>query len=106
THIKCFPICYHGQSAVWAALGIRDRVPLERIAEIRIDTHRTALALMAGAPSRWSPATAETADHSLPYVVARALLDGKVDEEAFRLEQIHHPRALELMKRTKVYEDE
>jgi 2-methylcitrate dehydratase len=105
THIKCFPICYHGQSAVWATLQIRDRVAMERIEEIRIDTYRTALNLMAGAPSRWSPATAETADHSLPYVVARALLDGKIDEEAFTPEALKEPRVRELMGRTQVFED-
>lgn len=105
THIKCFPICYHGQSAVWAALTIRDRAAMESIEEIRIDTYRTAFDLMAGAPSRWSPATAETADHSLPYVVARALLDGKIGEDAFRPEALRDPRAHELMTRTKVHED-
>lgn len=105
THIKCFPICYHGQSAVWAALAIRDRVAIERVEEVRIDTYRTAFDLMAGAPSRWAPATAETADHSLPYVVARALLDGRIDEDAFRAEALRNAHALELMARTKVYED-
>ncbi|MCC6531196.1 MAG: MmgE/PrpD family protein [Burkholderiales bacterium] len=106
THIKCFPVCYHGQSAVWAALGMRDRVPVERIEEIRIDTHHTAFGLMASSPSRWAPASAETADHSLPYVVARALLDGKMDERSFGAEQLRDPRAAALMARTKVYEDE
>ena len=105
THIKCFPICYHGQSAVWAALKIRDRVAVEGIESVRIDTYRTAFDLMAGAPSRWSPATAETADHSLPYVVARALLDGGIDEGAFKPEALHEPRARELMARTQVFED-
>jgi 2-methylcitrate dehydratase len=106
THIKCFPICYHGQSAVWAALAIRDRVAVERIEEVRIDTYRTAFDLMAGAPSRWSPATAETADHSLPYVVARALLDGAIDESAFESEALKEPRVRELMARIKVFEDQ
>jgi len=106
THIKCFPICYHGQSAVWAALSIRDRVQIEQIKAIRIDTHRTAVDLMAGSTSRWAPATAETADHSLPYVVARAFLDGEINEEAFRLDALRHPQVLSLMACTKVHEDE
>ena len=105
THIKCFPICYHGQSAVWTALGMRERVPVDKVEEIRIATHRTAFSLMASVPSRWAPATAETADHSLPYVVARALIDGKVDEGSFTGDALRDPRAAALMARTKVTED-
>ena len=105
THIKCFPICYHGQSAVWTALGLRGRVRVDDVEEVRVATHRTAFALMASEPSRWAPRTAETADHSLPYVVARALLDGRVDESSFVPEALHEPRVTALMARIRVVED-
>jgi 2-methylcitrate dehydratase len=105
THIKCFPICYHGQSAVWNALALRDRVRVEDIQEVRVATHKTAFALMAHAPSRWAPQTAETADHSLPYVVARALIDGRVDESSFVPEALREPRVTALMGRIRVAED-
>jgi len=105
THLKCFPICYHGQSAVWTALGLRDRVRFDDIAEIRIGTYRTALAIMANDPSRWAPNTHETADHSLPYVVATALLDGKVDGASFSEAKLRGAGVKALMSRTKVSED-
>jgi 2-methylcitrate dehydratase len=105
THLKCFPICYHGQSAVWAALGLRDRVAIDEVTGIRIETHRTAINLMANEPSRWAPATHETADHSLPYVVATALLDGAVDESSFTEAKLRSERVHALMSRTKVAED-
>jgi len=66
----------HGQSAVWTALEIRERFQIEDVATVRIYTYRTAFNLMANDPSRWAPATRETADHSLPFVVSAALLDG------------------------------
>ena len=105
THIKCFPICYHGQSAVWAALGVRERVRIDAIEEILIETHSTAIKLMASEPSRWAPATHETADHSLPYVVARALLDGAVDASAFTEAALRGEDARALMSRTRATED-
>jgi 2-methylcitrate dehydratase len=84
---------------------MRERVPAEAIEEIRIGTYRTALNLMANEPSRWAPATHETADHSLPYVVARALLDGAVNDASFSDAKLRDPRAAALMARTKVAED-
>lgn len=105
THLKCFPICYHGQSAVWAALGMRDRVPINDVNAIRIETHRTAISLMGSESSRWAPSTHETADHSLPYVVATALLDGAVDDSSFTAAKLRGSAVRALMNRTQVTED-
>src|SRR5690606_12983378 len=74
THIKTLPVCYHGQSAVLLALDMRNRLPAERIREIRVEAYRTAVDMMGKDPSRWAPTTHETADHSLPYTVAIAFL--------------------------------
>ncbi len=106
THLKCFPICYHGQSAVWTALGMRERFQVEDVAIICIYTYRTAFNLMANDPSRWAPATHETADHSLPFVVSVALLDGAVSESCFSQSRLRDPRLAALMGRTSVCEDE
>jgi 2-methylcitrate dehydratase len=105
TNLKCFPICYHGQTAVWTALGLRDRVRVEEIETIEVGTYKTAVGMMANDPTRWAPKTHETADHSLPYVVGRALLDGAVDDAAFRSEALAAPDIGALMKRVKVVED-
>ena len=76
--MKCFPVCYHGQTAVWTALEMRDRFNLDDIEAVKIDTYAVAKGMMADAPSRWAPQTPETADHSLPYVVSLALRDGGI----------------------------
>lgn len=105
TNLKCFPICYHGQTAVWTALGLRDRVRPEAIETVEIATYGTAFRMMANDPTRWAPKTHETADHSLPYVVGTALLDGTVDGNAFTKDALQAPAIAALMKRIAVTED-
>lgn len=105
THMKCLPVCYHGQSAVFAALELRDRVNVREIQEIKVEGYGTAIFMMGGDPSRWAPATRETADHSLPYCVAIALLDGAVVQSSFADERLRDPAIAELMGKVKVTED-
>jgi len=104
THLKSFPVCYHGQAAVWAALELRERVRAEDIEEIRMEAYRNTVVEMANDPSRWAPKTQETADHSLPYVVATALLDGEVGYGSFAPERLNEPRKVRLMAMVKVDE--
>ena len=105
THIKCFPICYQGQSAVWTALGLRSDVAVDAIETVEVATYATAFKMMANDPTRWAPQTRETADHSLPYVVGTALLHGTVDESAFSDEALKDPAIGKLMSRISVVED-
>jgi 2-methylcitrate dehydratase len=105
THIKRLPVCYHGQSAVEAALELRARVKLPDIDGINVAGYRTAVHMMGNDPSRWAPATRETADHSLPYVVAIALLDGKVTAQSFAPSRLTDPAVGALMKKVTVTED-
>jgi 2-methylcitrate dehydratase len=105
THMKSIPVCYHGQSAVLAALDLRNRVNVQQIAEIRVDGYGTAVLMMGSDASRWAPTTRETADHSLPYCIAIALLDGKVTRASFADARLGSPAVAELMRKVKVAED-
>ncbi len=102
SHVKCFPVCYHGQTAVWTALEMRDRFNVAEIEEIKIDTYAVAKGMMADAPSRWSPQTPETADHSLPYVVSLALRDGGIGIDAYDEDKLFDPGLADLMNRISV----
>lgn len=104
TDVKCFPVCYHGQSAVWTALGLRDQFAIEDVESVHVDTYAVAKGMMANAPSRWAPETAESADHSLPYVVSLALLDGAIDGGSFAEARLRDPQIGALMKRVSVEE--
>lgn len=105
THIKALPVCYHGQSPVEAAIGMQSRVDPGQIETIEIDTYATAVMMMGADPSRWAPKTRETADHSLPYCVSVALLDGKVTNESFSDARLADPAIARLMAKVKVLED-
>ena len=46
---------------------------------------------------KWDPHNRETADHSMPYIFARALLDGDVYLDSFKPEKFNDPAAHALM---------
>jgi 2-methylcitrate dehydratase len=105
THMKCFPICYHGQSAAWAAFELRRRVAADQVTRIEVETYRQAVGMMASDASRWAPKTRDTADHSLPYVISTALLDGEITSASFTPEMLQRRSVVELMSKVKVTED-
>ncbi len=105
THIKSLPVCYHGQSAVLLALDLRARLAVADIEEIQVEAYRAAVDMMGKDPSRWAPTTHETADHSLPYTIAIALLDGAVTSRSFDSTRFTDPAVVALMQKVKVNED-
>jgi 2-methylcitrate dehydratase len=105
SHLKCFPACYHGQSAIWAALDLRERVSLADIRRLKVETYRRAVDAMASDLTRWAPKTHETADHSLPYVIAVALLDGEVAVESFADARLVDPAVKAFLNMTEVEEN-
>jgi 2-methylcitrate dehydratase len=105
THLKAFPIVYHAQPTAWAGLDLRAKVKLDEIADLRIDTYRTAVDMNGTDPSRWAPQTRETADHSLPYVLAAVLKDGEITEHSFAGDKLTDPALRALMQKIKVFED-
>src|SRR5438093_2081528 len=103
TSIKFWPAEYHGQSAIEAALNLRDQIgDLSEIESILIESHDAAVDIIGSEPEKWRPATRETADHSLPYLVAVALTDGEVAAGQFSPERLADPRLIELVQRVKV----
>jgi 2-methylcitrate dehydratase len=108
THIKLWPVEYHAQSAVDAALQFPDGFfrEADRIKSIEIDTFEAAYQIIAKDPEKWDPKTRETADHSLQYIVVAALLDGEVTSRTFEPERFRDPRTLDILKdRVAVRED-
>ena len=101
--IKRYPLGQYSQTVVQAALEAREKVAsADEIAEVQIQTVSTAVRLMAGDPEKWVPATRETADHSMPYTVAVALIHGAVEERHFDHEYLHDQKILALAQRVKV----
>jgi 2-methylcitrate dehydratase len=106
TSIKFWPAEYHSQSAIAAALELRPLIgDAARIRSIEIGTFRTAVEIIGKDPEKWHPRTRETADHSLPYCTAVALVDGTVSAAQFTPERLADPALLELVRHTRVVED-
>jgi 2-methylcitrate dehydratase len=106
TSIKFVPAEYHSQSAIAAAFELRPKIgDPSRIRAIEIATFRTAVEIIGQDPEKWRPKTRETADHSLPYCTAVALVDGAVSAEQFTLKRLADPALLDLVARTSVIED-
>lgn len=102
---KTFPTNGELHTAIWAGIALRERIrDLDAIRSIRIETSEFNRRVLAD-PEKWTPATRETADHSLPYNVARALLDGDISLDSYRPESIGAPEVCTLMARTTVEED-
>jgi len=105
THLKEFPMCFHGQSAARAALEMRPDLAVRDIERIEIATYHAGVRMMGLDRSRWHPHSSETADHSLPYVVSAALHDGAITRETFLGDRWLRPEVAELMARVTVAED-
>ena len=100
--IKRFPLGQYSQTVVQAALEVRAKIrSAEEIAEVQIETVSTAIRLMAGDPDKWEPATRETADHSMPYTVAVALIHGTVEAHHFDDKYLHDAAIRGLTHRVK-----
>ncbi|MGW3606503.1 MmgE/PrpD family protein [Micromonospora sp. NPDC005161] len=103
--LKYWPLEYNIQIVVWAALELRKQVPLDELESVQIGTYWSAWHETASEPEKWAPKTRETADHSMPYVFARVLIDGTIDVSDFEPERYEAPDVLELMQRISVHED-
>jgi 2-methylcitrate dehydratase len=106
TYIKLWPAEYHSQSAIEAALQLRPEVgDVSQVTAIDIHTFNAAVDIIGKDPEKWRPKTRETADHSLPYCTAAALMDGDVTLATFDERRFTDPALLDLVAKVKVHRD-
>jgi 2-methylcitrate dehydratase len=106
TYIKYYPAEYHSQTAVWAALAVRKKIgDRGDIESVEIASHEAGYNILGKDPEKWRPKTKETADHSLPYIVGMALLEGKVDNSTYSPRKTSKKENLEFLDRITVVED-
>ena len=111
TYIKPRPLEYHAQSAVEAAFDVRQQIltahgeiDLSQIALIEVGSFDVAIEIIGRDPEKWQPKTRETADHSLPYCVAIALMDGRLSPQSFSNKRLQDQTLHHLMQKVKVEE--
>jgi 2-methylcitrate dehydratase len=104
--IKPYPAVIYTQTAIVAGIEVAREVgSLDRIAAIEIATTGRGYQRTGSEPEKWSPKTRETADHSLPYITARAMFDGDITNESFAPSMFSDPRILAFMQKITVHED-
>ncbi len=109
TYIKHYPVEYHAQTAVEAAIALRDELmasegsrAVDHVMDVEIGSYDVAIEIIGRDPEKWQPVTRETADHSFPYCVAVALLHGPVTLQSFGPKRLHDPAVQNLMKKVRV----
>jgi 2-methylcitrate dehydratase len=106
TYVKHFPAEYHSQSAIEVALELRSEIGSENIARkiksIRIESFDAAVDIIAGFEEHWAPKSRETADHSMPYCVSAALIDGDITLDSFTQARIQEPELRALIQKVTV----
>lgn len=106
TYLKFFPAEIHSQTSIWAALEARKEIENpEDIASVEIASHEAGYTILGKDPEKWNPLTKETADHSLPYIVGMALLEGKIDNSTYSEKKFRDPKILDFLKKITVVED-
>jgi 2-methylcitrate dehydratase len=103
---KAFPTEALTHQPISATLHLMQKYELEakEIDLVTVETTSRGADILSD-PSKYKPETKETADHSLPYVIAIALLKGNVLPNSFREEVIQDPKVREMLTRIKVVAD-
>jgi 2-methylcitrate dehydratase len=103
---KAFPTEALTHQPITAALRLREefRLAPADIAEVLVQTTTRGADILSD-PSKYRPETKETADHSLPYVVAAALATGHVLPSSFSQASLTDPVIRALLTRIKVVAD-
>ncbi len=103
--IKYYPAEYHAQSAVYIALELKKSMGIKdgsEVESILIESHDAAVDIIGSEPEKWRPDSRETADHSLPYMVAAALADGELTDKQFEPSRFKNEKLLSLVAKVKV----
>jgi 2-methylcitrate dehydratase len=105
---KYFPSDHETQCAAHPAIELHKVLAnrLDDIEKIVVDTYHLTMEVAADSPEKWDPQTRETADHSLPYILAVCLTQGGYWLDDFAEEKFKNPKLRPLMKKIQVRETE
>ena len=104
--LKYWPVETNGQPVIWAALELRKSLAAADIKAIEVFTNKFTWFEIGSEPEKWDPQTRETADHSLPYIFARAFVDGPITTRSFTEDKVRDPALRPLMSKIKVTVDD
>ncbi len=106
TSLKKYNAEIHSQSALEGILELREQYEIQPhdIVSIEVDIFDVAYNIIGGGEegAKNNVQTKEEADHSLPYLIAVALLDGEVMPEQFMISRILRPDVQELLQKVTI----
>ncbi len=105
TSFKAYPSVIHTQGPIGLVLELRQQVATAEIDSVHVATYGEAVRRTATEAEKWNPETRETADHSIPYLVAAAFQDGDVTPAIFAPSRIQDPALRQLIKKLTVVEE-
>jgi 2-methylcitrate dehydratase len=104
--MKAYPAHISAQTAVPAAVALAKEIGnLDRVTAIEIGTTRRGFQMAGSGEEKWAPENKETADHSLPYIAARTMFDGGLDNDSYAPDKLRDARILAFMRKIVVKED-
>jgi 2-methylcitrate dehydratase len=105
--VKAYAAVVYAQTAIVAGLDLAKAIGgnVDRIVSIEIGTTLRGYEQAGRDREKWTPQTRDTADHSLPYLTARALVDGDITNATYAPEKLREPKILALMQKITVKED-
>lgn len=106
---KFRPVQWTAQAPLEAFVELSPRVAAGEVAKVTVTGSEFMCKAVGGArgdaADKWNPQTRETADHSLPFLAAVALVDGEVTLDSYRPERLRDPALRSLMQRIEIQED-
>ena len=99
---KRFALGQYAQTVAQAGVDARKFFSdIGEIDQVNVKVAPIAIQVMADSPDKWRPQTRETADHSMPYAAAVAMMYGTVEEKYYEDPYLHDPRLLDLVGRVR-----
>jgi 2-methylcitrate dehydratase len=109
TNIKKFNAEFHAQTAMEAAIELRaaEHLNVANITAISVDIFDVAFDIIGGGNdgNKQHPKTKEEADHSLPYMIAVALIDGQVAPAQYEPARILKRDVQDLLRKVAIRPD-
>ena len=102
---KFYPSQIHTQNPIGLAIELHSQVDVADIESIHIRSYQSAVSSASTEPEKWDPKTRETADHSIPFLVAVGLRDGAVTPATFAADRIADPSLRPILAKMTIEED-